>query len=130
MLAYDRCAVSPLDFSTRLAALRDSMDTHVLTAGQTETLTAALDEYLYLVDNNWYAYDWSTETFHYFTDYVLEQPVDRLMWGAGRVQGHVDLFDIINSLQEKSEVKTARQSRTFTGPPGRMSKSASRRRWI
>ena len=25
------------------------------------------------------------------------------MWGAGRVQGHVDLFDVINALQEKAE---------------------------
>ena len=25
------------------------------------------------------------------------------MWGAGRVWGHVDLFDVINSLQEKGE---------------------------
>lgn len=63
----------------------------------------ALDEYLYLVDNNWYAYDWSKETFNYFTDYVLDQPADRLMWGAGRVQGHNDLYDVINSLQEKDE---------------------------
>lgn len=62
---------------------------------------AALDDYLYLVDNNWYAYDWSRETFTYFTDYVLNQSADRLMWGAGRVQGHEDLFDVIRSLQEK-----------------------------
>ena len=61
----------------------------------------ALDEYLYAVDNNWYAYDWSRETFDHFTSYVLDQPADRLMWGAGRVQGHVDLFDVINALQEK-----------------------------
>lgn len=53
------------------------------------------------MDNNWYAYDWSRETFTYFTDYVLDQSADRLMWGAGRVQGHEDLFDVIRSLQEK-----------------------------
>ena len=198
MLAYDRCAVSPLDFSTRLEALRASMDDTVLSAEQVSTLTGlldeaeaaaqaawekvstvnadylaaldagdgetasqllaesralnsavldaflyaedtfvrltwedvsifphehsqnnllaldgaiaaleagdpvlALDEYLYAVDNNWYAYDWSRETFDHFTGYVLDQPADRLMWGAGRVQGHVDLFDVINALQEK-----------------------------
>ena len=198
MLAYDRCAVSPLDFSTRLEALRASMDDTVLSAEQVSTLTGlldgaeaaaqsawekvsavnaaylaaldagedetaaqllaesralnsavldaflyaedtfvrltwedvsifphehsqnnllaldgaiaaleagdpalALDEYLYLVDNNWYAYDWSRETFDHFTSYVLDQPADRLMWGAGRVQGHMDLFDVINALQEK-----------------------------
>lgn len=198
MMAYDHCAVSPLDFSTRLSALRDAMDDTVMTAQQTAALNAALDEAesaasaawekvsevnaayqkaldagdtaqadallqesrqlnadvlaafkfaedsfvrltwedssffphehsqnnltalksaaealkqgdsaaalddcLYLVDNNWYAYDWSRETFTYFTDYVLNQSADRLMWGAGRVQGHEDLFDVIRSLQEK-----------------------------
>ena len=198
MMAYDHCAVSPLDFTARLNALRDTMDETVMTAEQTAALSAALDEaeaaastawdkvseanaayqqaldagdtdkadellaearemnanvlaafkfaedsfvrltwedssifphehsqnnllalegaaealkqgdsaaaldeYLYLVDNNWYAYDWSRETFEYFTDYVLNQSADRLMWGAGRVQGHEDLFDVIRSLQEK-----------------------------
>lgn len=198
MMAYDHCAVSPLDFTARLNALRDTMDETVMTAEQTAALNAALDEaeaaastawakvseanaayqqaldagdtdkadellaearemnanvlaafkfaedsfvrltwedssifphehsqnnllalegaaealkqgdsaaaldeYLYLVDNNWYAYDWSRKTFEYFTDYVLNQSADRLMWGAGRVQGHEDLFDVIRSLQEK-----------------------------
>ena len=200
MLAYDRCAVSPLDFTTRLNALRDTIDPSVLSAEQVSALNAALDEaesaaqaawtrvsdvnaayltaldageteqaekllaesralndavlkafrfaedsfvrltwedvsifphengqnnilaldgaiaaleagdaalaldeYLYLVDNNWYAYDWSRETFDHFTDYVLHQPAERLMWGAGRVQGHIDLFDVIRSLQTKRE---------------------------
>lgn len=198
MLAYDRCAVSPLDFSTRLEALRASMDDTVLTEEQVFSLNAALDEaenaasaawdkvseindsyrtaldsgdtaaadaliqesretnaavlsafkyaedafvrltwedvsifphehsqnnllalngavealergdsataideYLYAVDNNWYAYDWSRETFDYFTNYVLNQSDDRLMWGAGRVQGHEDLYDVIRSLLDK-----------------------------
>lgn len=198
MLAYDRCAVSPLDFSTRLEALRETLDDTVLTAEQAAELSSALDgaecaasaawdkvsqvngryqqaqdggdtaaadallqesrelngavlsafkyvedafvrltwedvsvfphehsqnnllalrgavealeagdsataldEYLYAVDNNWYAYDWSRETFDHFTDYVLNQSADRLMWGAGRVQGHEDLFDVIRSLLDK-----------------------------
>ena len=198
MLAYDRCAVSPLDFSTRLEALRETMDDTVLTAEQVSALNgaltdaekaasdawtavsdinsryrealdngdtaaadallqqsremnaavlaafkfaedsfvrltwedvsifphehsqnnlialnaavealeagdsaAAVDEYLYAVDNNWYAYDWSRETFDHFTNYVLNQSADRLMWGAGRVQGHEDLFDVIRSLLGK-----------------------------
>lgn len=202
MLAYDRCAVSPLDFTTRLATLEETIDAELMTgsgvdpaplqaaaaaakeaaataadrvrevneayataviAGDTTAADAALaeagtlygdvlavfkaaedglvrltwedvslfphelplnnlsalnasvgllesgdavtplDEYLYLVDNNWYAYDWSRETYRYFTDYVLDQPADRLMWGAGRVVGHVDLFDVIRSLGEKAE---------------------------
>ena len=198
MQAYDHCAVSPLDFSTRLNALRESMDNTVMTAEQITALnaaldeaeaaagtawdkvseanaayqqaldagdtakadellaetremnanvlaafkfaedafvrltwedssifphehsqnnllalksavealeqgdgTTALDEYLYGVDNNWYAYDWSRETFAHFTDYVLNQSADRLMWGAGRILGHEDLFDVIRSLQAK-----------------------------
>ena len=204
MLAYDRCAVSPLDFSTRLQALREAMDDTILTADQMTALNdalidaevaaadawaavsevnesyrqaldsgdtgeahallqqsremndailaafqfaedafvrltwedvsifphehsqnnlialnaavealeagdsaAAVDEYLYAVDNNWYAYDWSRETFDYFTHYVLRQSAGRLMWGAGRVQGHEDLFDVIRSLLGKYGDTTA-----------------------
>lgn len=198
MLAYDRCAVSPLDFSTRLEALRETLDDSVLTGEQLSELNSALDEaeaaasnawnkvseindgyrealdngdtaaadallqesrevnaavlsafryaedafvrltwedvsifphehsqnnllalrgamealeagdsatavdeYLYAVDNNWYVYDWSRETFNYFTNYVLCQSADRLMWGTGRVQGHEDLFDLIRSLLDQ-----------------------------
>lgn len=63
----------------------------------------ALDDYLFAVDNNWYAYDFDKETYQYFTDYVMNQPADRLMWGAGRVMGHEDLYDVISALQEKSK---------------------------
>lgn len=198
MLAYDRCAVSPLDFSTRLEALRETLDDTVLTGEQLSELNSALDEaeaaasnawnkvseiidgyrealdngdtaaadallqeswevnaavlsafryaedafvrltwedvsifphehsqnnllalrgamealeagdsatavdeFLYAVDNNWYVYDWSRETFNYFTNYVLCQSADRLMWGTGRVQGHEDLFDVIRSLLDQ-----------------------------
>ena len=40
MMAYDHCAVSPLDFSTRLSALRDAMDDTVMTAEQVATTSA------------------------------------------------------------------------------------------
>lgn len=65
----------------------------------------ALDEYLYLIDNNAYAYDFSRETFSYFSNYVINQPKERLFWGAGRVQGHEDLFNTINSLKVKLNEK-------------------------
>ena len=68
---------------------------------------AALDDYLYAVDNNWYAFDWSRETYDRFTNYVLNQSADRLMWGAGRVQGHEDLFDVVRALQEKQDDSAA-----------------------
>ena len=38
------------------------------------------------------------------------------MWGAGRVQGHEDLFDVIRSLQEKSASGTA----DYTAELGRL----------
>ncbi len=61
----------------------------------------AVDEYLWAIDNNWYAYSFDEEVFNYFTNYVLEQPADRLMWGDGRVVGHENLFAPINSLLAK-----------------------------
>ena len=62
-----------------------------------------LDEYLFAIDNNWYTYDFDKEVNRYFTDYVLKQPADRLLWGAGRIVGHEDLYDTINSLLEKRD---------------------------
>lgn len=66
-------------------------------------ITTAIDEYLWAIDNNWYAYDFEKEVFDYFTDYVLEAPKEKLMWGVGRIVGHENLFDPINSLIEKIE---------------------------
>lgn len=65
-------------------------------------LTTAIDEYLWAIDNNWYAYDFEKEVFDYFTDYVLDAPKEKLMWGDGRIVGHENLFDPINALIEKS----------------------------
>ena len=79
-----------------LSMLYSSIDS--LKSGDTKT---AYDEYLWKIDNNWYAYDWSREVYDYFTSYVLDQPADRLMWGAGRVVGHEDLFETVKSLGEK-----------------------------
>ncbi|SES36883.1 M28 family peptidase [Psychrobacillus sp. OK032] len=70
-------------------------------------IASPLDEYLYAVDNNWYAYDFDKEVFDYFTDYVLEAPEEKLMWGKGRIVDHEDLFDTINSLQAKREQANA-----------------------
>lgn len=66
-------------------------------------VATAVDEYLWAIDNNWYAYDWDQQVFDYYTDYVLNQPADRLMWGAGRIVGHENLFGPINSLMAKYE---------------------------
>ena len=37
----------------------------------------------------------------YFVDYALYQPAERLAWGAGRLPGHVELFETLRSLQKK-----------------------------
>jgi Iap family predicted aminopeptidase len=206
MLAYDRCAVSPLDFSTRLEAFADSIDEdmmdevgidtealysavdaakeaaaaawqniqavnasyeeavaagdldtadnikaeaaelyeqvlaafkqaedafvrltwedssefpHVLIQDNLYYLTGALealedgdaatayDEYLWGVDNNWYGYFFSRETYEHFTNYVLEPGEDKLLWGTDMVISYVDLFDVIRSLEEKYDVEGA-----------------------
>lgn len=77
-----------------------TLSIEALSAGDIAT---PLDEYLYLIDNNWYAYDFDKEVFTYFTDYVLKAPKEKLMWGEGRIVGHEDLFDTIHSLKAKSE---------------------------
>lgn len=64
-------------------------------------IDTALDEYLFLIDNNWYAYDFDQDVYNYFTNYVLDQPAERLMWGAGRIVAHEDLYETINSLIAK-----------------------------
>lgn len=98
-LTWEDVSIFPHEHATNnILALQGAIE--ALENGEAST---ALDEYLYLVDNNWYAYDFSKDTFNNFTDYVLNQPSDRLMWGAGRVIGHVDLYDVINSLQEKGD---------------------------
>ncbi|TQR21842.1 M28 family peptidase [Psychrobacillus vulpis] len=70
-------------------------------------IATPIDEYLWAIDNNWYAYDFEKEVYDYFTDYVLEAPKEKLMWGAGRIVGHEDLFDTISSLKNKSEQSDA-----------------------
>ncbi|QFG01242.1 peptidase [Psychrobacillus glaciei] len=66
-------------------------------------IATPLDDYLFTIDNNWYAYYFDKEVYNYFTDYVLKAPKEKLMWGADRIMGHEDLFDTIKSLKEKRE---------------------------
>ena len=70
-------------------------------------IATPLDEYLYAIDNNWYAYDFDKEVYNYFTDYVVKAPKEKLMWGAGRIVDHEDLFDTIQSLKAKREKANA-----------------------
>lgn len=60
----------------------------------------ALDA-IYQIDNNRYAFLFQQEVFDYFTDYVFNQPKERLLWGAGRIVRHGNLFTLVQSLRGK-----------------------------
>lgn len=60
-------------------------------------------EAIYGIDNNRYAFQFDKEVFEYFTRYVLDQPAERLKWGADRIMHHENLFDLVHSLQDKAE---------------------------
>ena len=62
-------------------------------------------EKLYSIDNNRYAFEFEREVFDYFTQYVLNQPADRLKWGAGRIIRHENLFSLVESLKKYLEEK-------------------------
>ena len=57
-------------------------------------------EHIYSIDNNRYAFEFDREVFDYFTQYVLNQPADRLKWGAGRIIRHENLFGLVERLRE------------------------------
>ncbi len=38
----------------------------------------------YSIDNNCYAFQFEREVFYHFTEYILKQSPDRLMWGKGQ----------------------------------------------
>lgn len=60
-------------------------------------------EAVYEIDNNRYAFLFDEEVFRYFTEYVLEQPADRLKWGNGRIIHHENLFGLVERLKKKME---------------------------
>ena len=62
-------------------------------------------EKLYSIDNNRYAFEFERAVFDYFTQYVLNQPADRLKWGAGRIIRHKNLFSLVESLKKYLEEK-------------------------
>ena len=58
---------------------------------------------LYRIDNNRYAFLFEENVYRHFTQYVLNQPRERLKWGAGRIVHHEDLFTLVKELMQKSE---------------------------
>ena len=60
---------------------------------------------LYRVYNNMYAFLFDEEVYYHFTEYILHQPKDRLMWGAGRIMHHENLYGIVQKLKERMNEK-------------------------
>lgn len=63
-------------------------------------ISAALRK-LYQVDNNAYAFMFSEEVYRHFTEYVLDQPKDRLKWGYQRLAGHENLYPLVTGLLQR-----------------------------
>ena len=51
--------------------------------------------------------------YRYFTEYVLEQPQERLQWGAGRIIHHENMFQLVQGLKRRLNVKDADLSREY-----------------
>ena len=60
-------------------------------------------EKIYQVDNNAYAFMFDEYVYRHFTDYVFNQPKDRLKWGYGRLLGHEDLYHVVKCLLKKKK---------------------------
>ena len=58
-------------------------------------------KWIYRIDNNQYAFRFEKAVYEYFTDYVFNQPPERLKWGCGRIIHQENLYDVVNSLMEK-----------------------------
>ncbi|MFR4990380.1 M28 family peptidase [Anaerotruncus colihominis] len=61
--------------------------------------TAAACDALCAVDCNRYALAFDDKVCAHFTDYARQQPLDRLMWGAGRLPGDCRLFSTVRALK-------------------------------
>ena len=64
-------------------------------------------EAFYSIDNNCYAFQFEREVFYHFTEYILKQSPDRLMWGKGRIIHHENLYDLVERLKEKQTLREA-----------------------
>ncbi len=52
-----------------------------------------------------YAFLFDEEVYYHFTEYILHQPKDRLMWGAGRIMHHENLYGIVQKLKQRMKKK-------------------------
>ncbi|MBT9779363.1 M28 family peptidase [Clostridium sp. MCC353] len=62
-------------------------------------------EAVYGIDNNRYAFLFEEDVYRYFTEYVLEQPADRLKWGFGRIVHHENMFGLVQGLKARLKDK-------------------------
>lgn len=69
-------------------------------------LDDALDNDLWQVDNEWYAFSFSKPVCQHTTDYVVKDwAKNNLFWGTGKGQGDIDLYDTVQSLLGKYGAK-------------------------
>lgn len=55
----------------------------------------------YSIDNNCYAFEFEKEVFYHFTEYIMKQEPERLMWGKGRILHHENLYELVGRLKNK-----------------------------
>jgi hypothetical protein len=60
-----------------------------------------LDNVLWKIEEKHSSYYFDKEVVQKNVDLIFSQPTERLFWGAGRIVGHIDLYDTISSLQKK-----------------------------
>lgn len=58
---------------------------------------------IYQIDNNAYAFMFDKEVYDHFSDYVYNQPRERLKWGYKRLMEHKSMYGIVQELLAKEQ---------------------------
>lgn len=77
---------------------------HALKKAKTALNAGNIEETLdafYSIDNNCYAFEFEKEVFYHFTEYIMKQEPERLMWGKGRILHHENLYELVERLKNK-----------------------------
>ena len=77
---------------------------HALKKAKTALNAGNIEETLgafYSIDNNCYAFEFEKEVFYHFTEYIMKQESERLMWGIGRILHHENLYEMVERLKNK-----------------------------
>ena len=77
---------------------------HALKKAKAALNAGNIDETLdafYSIDNNCYAFEFEKEVFYHFTEYIMKQESERLMWGKGRILHHENLYELVERLKNK-----------------------------